>query len=81
MSIKREISPCWQCELRAPNCHAVCLKYEAYRLTKDKDNELLRKQMQETKIADPELAYEKKKRSLRRKKDAQNRGRHNHEKG
>ena len=27
--------PCYKCEIRYPGCHAVCMKYEAWRLTRN----------------------------------------------
>lgn len=26
--------PCYKCEIRYPGCHAVCMKYEAWKLTR-----------------------------------------------
>lgn len=29
--------PCYKCEIRYPGCHAVCMKYEAWRITRKKE--------------------------------------------
>lgn len=28
-------APCFKCEIRVPGCHDVCIKYEAWRLTRN----------------------------------------------
>ena len=29
--------PCYKCEIRYPGCHAACMKYEAWRITRKKE--------------------------------------------
>ena len=37
-------APCFGCPDRFPGCHAVCLKYEAWRLTKSAENSRAKEQ-------------------------------------
>lgn len=80
MNIKQEISPCYQCELRATNCHAICLKYEVYRMRLNDKNAKLKQSMRDSQALTPELVFKQKNKKIRRKKDAQNRGRYHNEK-
>ena len=44
-------APCYKCEIRYPGCRAVCMKYEAWALTREKQRQAARKEKEANEVS------------------------------
>ena len=44
-------APCHGCEIRFIGCHAVCMRYEAWRLTREKQRQAARKEKEANEVS------------------------------
>lgn len=44
-------APCFKCEIRYPGCHAICMKYEAWALMREKQRQAARKEKEANEVS------------------------------